>query len=177
MNDTTLNLTGLFPLDAPDISVSARQTFGIDTDMEVPAFSKGNEYVPIVDDAYQFDHDTTLAILAGFAHNRRVMIQGYHGTGKSTHIEQVAARMNWPCIRVNLDSHISRIDLIGKDAIVIKDGNQVTEFKEGILPWCVVNSVWELGILLGLFTFVSKFKQYRNQLHSNNKILPKQNMF
>ncbi len=139
MNDNTLNLTGLFPLDAPDISISACQTFGIDTDMEVPAFSEGNEYVPIVDDAYQFDHDTTLAILAGFAHNRRVMIQGYHGTGKSTHIEQVAARMNWPCIRVNLDSHISRIDLIGKDAIVIKDGSQVTEFKEGILPWCLQN--------------------------------------
>ena len=139
MSDTTSNGVGVFPLEAPDISISARQAFEIDTDMEIPAFSKGNEYVPTVDDTYQFDHDTTLAILAGFAYNRRVMIQGYHGTGKSTHIEQVAARMNWPCIRVNLDSHISRIDLIGKDAIVMKDGHQVTEFKEGILPWCLQN--------------------------------------
>jgi cobaltochelatase CobS len=121
----------------PDIKVSVRQAFGIDSDMEVPAFSKGSEYVPAVDEAYRFDHDTTLAILAGFAYNRRVMIQGYHGTGKSTHIEQVAARLNWPCIRVNLDSHISRIDLIGKDAIVLKDGKQVTEYREGILPWAL----------------------------------------
>jgi cobaltochelatase CobS len=139
MSDTTSNGAGVFPLDAPDTTVSARKAFGIDTDMEVPAFSQGNEYVPAVDETYRFDHDTTLAILAGFAHNRRVMIQGYHGTGKSTHIEQVASRLNWPCIRVNLDSHISRIDLIGKDAIVMKDGNQVTEFKEGILPWCLQN--------------------------------------
>ena len=139
MNDTTSHGTGTFPFDAPDITISARQVFGIDTDMEIPAFSKGNEYVPIVDEAYWFDHDTTMAILAGFAHNRRVMIQGYHGTGKSTHIEQVAARLNWPCIRINLDSHISRIDLIGKDVIVMKDGHQVTEFKEGILPWCLQN--------------------------------------
>ena len=121
----------------PDIKVSARQLFGIDSDMEVPAFSQATEHVPDVDDAYLFDSDTTLAILAGFAHNRRVMIQGYHGTGKSTHIEQVAARLNWPCIRVNLDSHISRIDLIGKDAIVLRDGKQVTEFREGILPWAL----------------------------------------
>ena len=106
----------------PDIKVSARQLFGIDTDMEVPAFSAATEHVPLVDDAYLFDHDTTMAILAGFAFNRRVMVQGYHGTGKSTHIEQVAARLNWPCVRVNLDSHISRIDLVGKDAIVVKDG-------------------------------------------------------
>lgn len=119
----------------PDIRVSVHQTFGIDSDLEVPAFSQTSEYVPRVDDAYRFDHDTTLAILAGFAYNRRVLIQGYHGTGKSTHIEQVAARLNWPCIRVNLDSHISRMDLIGKDAIVIRDGLQVTEFKEGMLPW------------------------------------------
>ncbi len=139
MNDTTSHGAGTFPFDAPDITISARQVFGIDTDMEIPAFSKGNEYVPIVDEAYWFDHDTTMAILAGFAHNRRVMIQGYHGTGKSTHIEQVAARLNWPCIRINLDSHISRIDLIGKDVIVMKDGHQVTEFKEGILPWCLQN--------------------------------------
>jgi len=119
----------------PDITVSVRQTFGIDCDMDVPAFSQAEEHVPPIDNAYRFDRDTTLAILAGFAHNRRVMIQGYHGTGKSTHIEQVASRLNWPCIRVNLDSHISRIDLIGKDAIVLRDGQQVTEFKEGILPW------------------------------------------
>ncbi len=126
-----------FPLARPDITVSARQTFGIDSDMDVPAFSQGNEYVPAFDDAYRFDHDTTLAILAGFSYNRRVLIQGYHGTGKSTHVEQVAARLNWPCVRVNLDSHISRIDLVGKDAIVLKDGHQVTEFREGILPWCL----------------------------------------
>ena len=137
--DTTSNEAGEFPLNQPDITVSVRQTFGIDSDLEVPAFSEGNEYVPTFDDAYRFDHDTTLAILAGFAHNRRVMIQGYHGTGKSTHIEQVAARLNWPCIRVNLDSHISRIDLVGKDAIVVRDGSQVTEFKECILPWCLQN--------------------------------------
>jgi len=123
----------------PDIKVSARQLFGIDTDMEVPAFSQASEHVPEVDDAYLFDSDTTMAILAGFAHNRRVMVQGYHGTGKSTHIEQVAARLNWPCLRVNLDSHISRIDLIGKDAIVLRDGKQVTEFREGILPWALQN--------------------------------------
>ena len=126
-------------LDTPDIEVSVRQTFGIDVGMTVPGFSKSSEYVPDIDDAYVFDHDTTLAILAGFAFNRRVMIQGYHGTGKSTHVEQVAARLNWPCIRVNLDSHISRIDLIGKDAIVIRDGKQVTEFREGILPWALQN--------------------------------------
>jgi cobaltochelatase CobS len=119
----------------PDIQVSVRQTFSIDSDLEVPAFSQPSEHVPPVDDAYRFDHDTTLAILAGFAYNRRVLVQGYHGTGKSTHIEQVAARLNWPCIRVNLDSHISRIDLVGKDAIVLRDGQQVTEFREGILPW------------------------------------------
>ncbi|NYZ14687.1 cobaltochelatase subunit CobS [Azospirillum sp. RWY-5-1] len=124
----------------PDITVSVRQTFGIDTDMEVPAFSQRTEHVPDVDDAYRFDRDTTLAILAGFAHNRRVMVQGYHGTGKSTHIEQVAARLNWPCIRVNLDSHISRIDLMGKDAIVLRDGMQVTEYREGILPWALQNA-------------------------------------
>jgi cobaltochelatase CobS len=121
----------------PDITISVRQTFGLDCDMQVPAFSQPSEHVPDVDDAYCFDHDTTLAILAGFAYNRRVIIQGYHGTGKSTHIEQVAARLNWPCLRVNLDSHISRIDLVGKDAIVLRDGKQVTEFREGILPWAL----------------------------------------
>ena len=125
----------------PDITVSVRQVFGIDSDLHVPAFSQRADNVPEVDDAYIFDKPTTLAILAGFAHNKRVMVQGYHGTGKSTHIEQVAARLNWPCIRINLDSHISRIDLIGKDAIVLKDGKQVTEFKEGILPWALRNPV------------------------------------
>lgn len=130
-----------FPLDAPDISVDVRQTFGLDVDMEVPSFSVGEEHVPAIDPAYQFDFDTTLAVLAGFKHNRRVMIQGYHGTGKSTHIEQVAARLNWPLIRINLDSHVSRIDLVGKDAIVLKDGKQVTEFREGILPWALQNPV------------------------------------
>jgi cobaltochelatase CobS len=124
-------------VNLPDITVKAREVFGIDSELDVPAFSVRTEHVPEVDPAYQFDKDTTLAILAGFAFNRRVMIQGYHGTGKSTHIEQVAARLNWPCIRVNLDSHISRIDLIGKDAIVLKDGKQVTEFREGILPWAL----------------------------------------
>jgi len=124
----------------PDIHVSVRQTFGIDSDLEVPAYSAGNEYVPVVDDAYRFDRDTTLAILAGFAYGRRVLVQGYHGTGKSTHIEQVAARLNWPCVRVNLDSHISRVDLVGKDAIVLRDGQQVTEFREGILPWAYQNA-------------------------------------
>ena len=135
--ETTPQEEASLPLNAPDISVSVRQTFGIDSDIEVPAFSKGEEHVPEIDPPYQFDQDTTLAILAGFAHNRRVMIQGYHGTGKSTHIEQVAARLNWPCIRINLDSHISRIDLVGKDAIVLKDGKQITEFREGILPWAL----------------------------------------
>ena len=121
----------------PDRKISAREEFGIDTDLEVPAFSIADEHVPERDDDYLFDKETTLAILAGFAHNRRVMIQGYHGTGKSTHVEQVASRLNWPCVRINLDSHISRIDLVGKDAIVIRDGQQVTEFREGILPWAL----------------------------------------
>ena len=123
--------------DAPDMKVSVRQLFNIDSDFEVPAYSQQNSHVPDLDPDYLFDRDTTLAILAGFAHNRRVMIQGYHGTGKSTHIEQVAARLNWPCIRINLDSHVSRIDLIGKDAIVLKDGKQITEFREGILPFAL----------------------------------------
>ena len=125
----------------PDIKISVKQTFGIDSEMQINAFSKKNEYVPKIDSDYKFDKDTTLAILAGFSFNKRVLIQGYHGTGKSTHIEQVAARLNWPCIRVNLDSHISRIDLIGKDAIVLKDNKQITEFKEGILPWSIQNPV------------------------------------
>ena len=121
----------------PDARVSAHEVFGIESDLDIPAFSEPNEYVPARDDAYLFDPETTLAILAGFAFNRRVMIQGYHGTGKSTHIEQVASRLNWPCVRINLDSHISRIDLVGKDAIVLRDGKQVTEFREGLLPWAV----------------------------------------
>ena len=126
-------------IDLPDIEISIRQVFGIDSDMVVPAYSVTTELVPEIDESYCFDHDTTLAILVAFAYNRRLLIQGYHGTGKSTHIEQVAARLNWPCIRVNLDSHISRIDLIGKDAIVLKDGKQVTEFREGLLPWALQN--------------------------------------
>ena len=125
----------------PDIKLSVKQTFGIESDMEIDGFSKKNEFVPEIDKGYKFDRDTTLAILSGFCFNKRVLVQGYHGTGKSTHIEQIAARLNWPCIRVNLDSHISRIDLIGKDAIVIKDGKQITEFKEGILPWSIQNPV------------------------------------
>jgi cobaltochelatase CobS len=124
-------------LDAPDTTVNARDVFGVDIDLEIPAFSSADERVPDLDATYVFDPETTLAILAGFAFNRRVMIQGYHGTGKSTHIEQVAARLNWPCVRINLDSHISRIDLVGKDAIVLKEGKQVTEFREGILPWAL----------------------------------------
>ena len=125
----------------PDIKISVKQTFGIDSNLEVDAFSKKNEYVPEIDKNYKFDKDTTLAILSGFSFNKRVLVQGYHGTGKSTHIEQVAARLNWPCVRVNLDSHISRIDLIGKDAITIKDGKQITQFQEGILPWSIQNPI------------------------------------
>ncbi|WP_297493169.1 cobaltochelatase subunit CobS [Acidocella sp.] len=141
MNDAAAIAEPLTPatsaINLPDRIVKAREVFGIDSDMDIPAFAVRTEHVPEIDPAYQFDKETTLAILAGFAFNRRVMIQGYHGTGKSTHVEQVAARLNWPCIRVNLDSHISRIDLIGKDAIVLKDGKQVTEFREGILPWAL----------------------------------------
>jgi len=127
--------------DKPDTSLNVQKVFGIESDMQVPAFTKSNEYVPAVDPDYLFDRQTTLAILAGFAFNRRVMVSGYHGTGKSTHIEQVAARLNWPCVRVNLDSHVSRIDLVGKDAIVVRDGLQVTEFKDGILPWAYQHNV------------------------------------
>ncbi|MEQ8586322.1 MAG: cobaltochelatase subunit CobS [Thalassobaculaceae bacterium] len=140
-NDSVIERKPAHPLGQPDMTVKAREVFNLDIDLELPAFSEPSEYVPAKDDSYLFDHDTTLAILAGFARNRRVMIQGYHGTGKSTHIEQVAARLNWPCIRVNLDSHVSRIDLIGKDAIVLRDGKQVTEFREGILPWALQNPV------------------------------------
>ncbi len=126
---------------APDKMARIRDLFGIDSDMEVPAFSEADERVPDLDPAYVFDPDTTLAICAGFSKNRRVMVQGYHGTGKSTHIEQVAARLNWPLIRINLDAHISRIDLVGRDAIVLKDGQQVTEFREGLLPWALQHPV------------------------------------
>ena len=125
----------------PDTTVSVRDVFGIDIDMRVPAYSRSEEHVPDTDRDYLFDRDTTLAILAGFSRNRRVMITGYHGTGKSTHVEQVAARLNWPCIRINLDSHVSRVDLVGKDAIVLQDGKQVTEFRDGMLPWALQNNV------------------------------------
>ncbi|MEA3264422.1 MAG: cobaltochelatase subunit CobS [Pseudomonadota bacterium] len=136
-----LDTSGNTILPAPDLELDVRETFGIDIDMKVPAFSVADERVPDVDPTYVFDPDTTLAILAGFAFNRRVMVQGYHGTGKSTHIEQVAARLKWPCIRINLDAHISRIDLIGRDAIVLRDGLQVTEFREGLLPWALQHPV------------------------------------
>lgn len=125
----------------PDRFVPVREVFGIDSTMQCPAFATANPYVPERDPAYRFDPDTTLAILAGFAHNRRVLVQGYHGTGKSTHVEQVAARLNWPCVRINLDAHISRIDLLGRDAITLRDGMQVTEFREGILPWALQRAV------------------------------------
>jgi cobaltochelatase CobS len=129
------------PAGPPDRKVSVREVFGIDSDMQAPAYSQPDEHVPDFDPDYLFDRQTTLAILAGFAYNRRVMISGYHGTGKSTHIEQVAARLNWPLVRINLDSHVSRIDLVGKDAIVLKDGKQVTEFRDGILPWALQHNV------------------------------------
>ena len=125
----------------PDKKVSVRDVFHIDSDMETPAYSQRTEHVPDLDPDYLFDKPTTLAILAGFARNRRVMVTGYHGTGKSTHIEQTAARLNWPCVRINLDSHVSRIDLVGKDAIVLKDGKQITEFRDGILPWALQNNI------------------------------------
>lgn len=136
-----MTMSEQFPIFKPDMEVSAREVFDVDFDMNVPAFSKPNEYTPPRDDSYLFDDQTTQAICAGFAYNRRVMVQGYHGTGKSTHIEQVAARLNWPLVRVNLDSHVSRIDLVGKDAIVLKDGKQITEFREGLLPWALQNPV------------------------------------
>ena len=128
-------------IGSPDTEISVKKVFGLDTGLKVPAYSKKNEYVPELDEDYLFNHETTIAILAGFTHDRRVMVQGYHGTGKSTHIEQIAARLNWPCIRINLDSHVSRIDLIGKDMITLKDGQQVTEFREGLLPWAIQNPV------------------------------------
>lgn len=125
----------------PDKKYNVRETFGLDLDWEISGFSEDGPNVPEIDDTYQFDHDTTLAILAGFEHNRRVMIQGYHGTGKSSHIEQVAARLNWPCVRINLDSHVSRVDLIGKDVITLQEGKQITKWQEGLLPWSIQNPV------------------------------------
>ena len=125
----------------PDRLVAVRDTFGIDSDLEVPAFSEPDDHVPEVDRAYRFNPDVTLALLAGFARNRRVLVQGLHGTGKSTHIEQVAARLNWPCVRIKLDGHISRLDLVGRDAVVVRDGRQVTEFQEGIVPWALQRPV------------------------------------
>ena len=136
----TATTNGAIPAE-PDLNVSIKKLFGFESTMQVKAYSKPSEHVPDLDEDYLFNRETTLAVLAGFAYNRRVMITGYHGTGKSTHIEQVAARLNWPCIRINLDSHISRIDLIGKDAIVLQDGKQITEFKEGILPWAYQHNV------------------------------------
>ncbi len=125
----------------PNTKYNVRETFKLDLDWEVPGFTEDSANVPDIDPTYQFDHDTTMAILAGFTHNRRVMIQGYHGTGKSTHIEQVAARLNWPCVRINLDSHVSRVDLIGKETIVLQEGKQITQWKDGLLPWSIQNPV------------------------------------
>jgi len=125
----------------PDTKYDVRETFGLDIDWKVPGFKEDGANVPAIDPTYQFDHGTTMAILAGFANNRRVMVQGYHGTGKSTHIEQVAARLNWPCVRINMDSHVSRIDLLGKDMIVLQEGKQITRYQEGLLPWAIQNNV------------------------------------
>jgi len=129
------------PMSQPELMISVRDVFGIDTELRVPAFSEGEDHVPEIDAAYRFNPDVTLALLAGFSRDRRVMVQGLHGTGKSSHIEQVAARLNWPCVRVNLDGHISRLDLVGKDAVVLRDGQQVTEFQEGIVPWALQRPV------------------------------------
>lgn len=138
---TSLTANNPRNLSIPDKMFDVKETFGLDIDWKAPGFSHDLPNVPPIDPAYQFDHDTTLSILAGFAHNRRVMVQGYHGTGKSSHIEQVAARLNWPCVRINLDSHVSRIDLIGKDMITLREGKQITEYKEGLLPWALQNPV------------------------------------
>jgi cobaltochelatase CobS len=139
MTNKSNELSGEFNI--PDIKVAVRDVFGIDSDLIVPAFSYRDDHTPEIDSAYCFNHDVTLALLAGFSNNRRVMVQGYHGTGKSTHIEQIAARLNWPCVRVNLDGHISRLDLVGRDTIVIREGKQVTEFQEGIVPWALQRPV------------------------------------
>jgi cobaltochelatase CobS len=177
-------MTNLSDLNKTDIKISVQQTFGINTKMEINAFSKKNEFVPKIDQDYKFDRDTTLAILSGFAFNKRVLIQGYHGTGKSTHIEQVAARLNWPCIRVNLDSHVSRIDLIGKDSIVLKDGKQITEFKEGILPWSIQNPIalvfdeYDAGRPDVMFVIQRVLESEGNfTLLDKNKVLEQHNFF
>ncbi len=136
-----VNMDLLSALEQPDRQLSAQDLFGFSTSLKVPAFTARDEHVPEIDDVYQFNQDVTLAILSGFIHNRRVMVQGMHGTGKSTHIEQIAARLNWPCVRINLDGHVSRLDLVGKDAIVVEDGKQVTKFQEGILPWAIQRPV------------------------------------
>jgi len=177
-------MTNLSDLNKTDIKISVQQTFGINTKMEINAFSKKNEFVPKIDQDYKFDRDTTLAILSGFAFNKRVLIQGYHGTGKSTHIEQVAARLNWPCIRVNLDSHVSRIDLIGKDSIVLKDGKQITEFKEGILPWSIQNPIalvfdeYDAGRPDVMFVIQRVLESEGNfSLLNKNKVLEQHNFF
>ena len=137
---TSLNKNIVFE-QAPNIEIKTKEIFGVECEFKVQGFKEKNDYVPKIDENYKFDPVTTKSILAGFSNDRRVLIQGYHGTGKSTHIEQVAARLNWPCVRVNLDSHISRIDLIGKDVIVLKEGKQITEFQDGILPWAYQNPV------------------------------------
>ena len=177
-------MTNLSDLYKTDIKISVQQTFGINTKMEINAFSKKNEFVPKIDQDYKFDRDTTLAILSGFAFNKRVLIQGYHGTGKSTHIEQVAARLNWPCIRINLDSHVSRIDLIGKDSIVLKDGKQITEFKEGILPWSIQNPIalvfdeYDAGRPDVMFVIQRVLESEGNfTLLDKNKVLEQHNFF
>ena len=177
-------MTNLSDLYKTDIKISVQQTFGINTKMGINAFSKKNEFVPKIDQDYKFDRDTTLAILSGFAFNKRVLIQGYHGTGKSTHIEQVAARLNWPCIRINLDSHVSRIDLIGKDSIVLKDGKQITEFKEGILPWSIQNPIalvfdeYDAGRPDVMFVIQRVLESEGNfTLLDKNKVLEQHNFF
>jgi len=141
MNALTLDHDEKLAITAPEADIDAKSIFGFDLPFPVKRFGLATEFVPTIDESYVFDYNTTLAVLSGFMFNRRVMIQGYHGTGKSSHIEQIAARLNWPCVRINLDSHISRVDLLGKDAIVLKDGRQVTEYKEGLLPWAMQNPV------------------------------------
>ena len=136
----TINKTIDLPIK-PDTKIDVSKVFNIDSNLIIKGFKDRTDWVPQVDESYVFDKNTTLSILAGFEHNRRVMVQGFHGTGKSTHIEQIAARLNWPCVRINLDSHISRIDLLGKDAIKLNDGKQITEFQEGLLPWSIQNPV------------------------------------
>jgi len=136
-----MNSSNDLRLSRPDRLVSAQELFGFDTELQVPAFSEEDEHVPQIDHAYRFNRDVTLAILSGFIDNRRVLVQGMHGTGKSTHIEQIAARLNWPCVRINLDGHISRLDLVGRDAVVLRDNKQVTEFQEGLLPWAIQRPV------------------------------------